>query len=105
MDFLLEREALVEVWAYSDGADKPRRIPATELGELKKQSREQPTFLTVTYRQGGTGEVLTNRLEFNFRAASEMVASVAGYQRHRQMRRPEFASAGECLHRAGRRRR
>src|SRR5262249_24914115 len=81
MDFLLDREALVEVWAYSDGAEKARRITATELGELKKQSREQPTFLTITYRQNTTGEVITNRLEFNFKAVSEMLASIAGYQR------------------------
>jgi hypothetical protein len=36
MDFLLERDALVEVWAYPEAGQKPRRIPATEVASLKK---------------------------------------------------------------------
>ncbi len=85
MDFLLEREALVEVWAYSEGADGPRRIPATELGVLHKQQREQPTFITVTYPNSATGGLVTNRIEFNFQAASQVVAASTGYQRHREI--------------------
>jgi len=85
LDFLLEREDLVEVWAYSQGGEKPRRIPATEFGEMKRQRREQPTFLTITYRQSAGGELVTNRLEFNFKAASDVLAANASYQRHREM--------------------
>ncbi len=83
MDFLVERDALVEVWAYREAGEKPRRIPATELAGLKQQQREQPVFITVTYRAGGA--LVTNRVEFNFKAASEVLAASVGYRRHRDL--------------------
>src|SRR5439155_16115392 len=70
LDFLIEREALVEVWAYPQKGGKPRRIPATQLAALKKERREQPTFTTATYRDSATAVPATYRIEFNFKAAS-----------------------------------
>ena len=55
VEFLAHREALVEVWAYPEaGAKEARRIPATELAALKNQPREQPTFVTVAWRDAAT---------------------------------------------------
>jgi hypothetical protein len=54
--FLRTQNALVDVWSYGEGGLGPaRRIPATELWELKQQPREQPTFITVTYREQAAG--------------------------------------------------
>src|SRR5258708_8002019 len=50
MDFLVENEALVEAWAYPEGGEPARRVPATERTELKKQKREQPAFITIPDR-------------------------------------------------------
>src|SRR5207247_912068 len=85
MDFLVDREALVEVWAYPQKGGKPRRIPATQLAALKKERREQPTFTTATYRDSAAGALTTYRIEFNFKAASDIMAASAGYQRQREM--------------------
>src|SRR5439155_15114676 len=85
LDFLIEREALVEVWAYPQKGGKPRRIPATQLAALKKERREQPTFTTATYRDSATAVPATYRIEFNFKAASDVMAASAGYQRQREM--------------------
>ena len=94
MDFLLEHEAVIEVWGYGEGQEHPRRLTAPEVGRLKKQRREQPTFLTVTYRRSATGEVATNRLEFNFKAASELSTVSEGYERHRQTQLAAQAALG-----------
>ena len=94
MEFLLEHDALVEVWAYPQGREAPRRIPATEMAELKKQSREQPTFITVTYRDATTSRLGTNRVEFNFKAASEVLAASAGYHRQREIQLAAFEVLG-----------
>ena len=83
MDFLVERDALVEVWAYPEAGEKARRIPATEMAALKQQQREQPVFITITYR--ADGGLVTNRVEFNFKAAGEVLAAAVGYQRHREL--------------------
>ena len=85
MDFLLERDALVEVWAYAEAGAKPRRIPATEMAGLKRQEREQPTFITITYRDGAGGGLITNRVEFSYQAAGQVLAASAGYRRHRDI--------------------
>src|SRR6185369_463294 len=70
MDFIHDQDALVEVWAYPDGQiENARRIPATELASLKKKTREQPTFITVTYRDTVANELQTYRVEFSFKAA------------------------------------
>jgi hypothetical protein len=83
MDFLVERDALVEVWAYPEAGKKPRRIPSTEMAVLKQQQREQPVFITITYR--GDDGLVTNRVEFSFKAASEVLAASIGYRRHRDL--------------------
>ena len=83
MEFLLERDALVEVWAYPEAGMKPRRIPATEL--TRKQERSQPTFVTITYQDSATRELITVHVEFGFKAASEVLAASLGYRRHRDI--------------------
>src|SRR5258705_10459205 len=46
MDFLQERDAIVDVWAYGDPATGTlRRIRAGELAALRKAPYEQPTIL------------------------------------------------------------
>ena len=96
LDFLLEQHALVEVWAYPQaGLGEPRRIPAPELAALKRQRQEQPAFITATYREPTTGEVVTQQVEFGFDAARVVLAAHQGYQRHRglQLAVREFLGA------------
>jgi len=86
VEFLMENEALTEVWVYPEADGKARRVPATELGPLKKQKREQPTFVTATFRdRASSGALVTNRIEFGFQAASKVLAADAAYQRHREI--------------------
>ncbi|MBI2947568.1 MAG: hypothetical protein HYY23_07970 [Verrucomicrobia bacterium] len=85
VDFLRENNALVDVWSYGEGGTVPaRRIPASELWKLKTASREQPTFITVTWRDASTGAVRTSRVEFSFTAAEKALAAQQAYLRHRQ---------------------
>jgi len=85
LEFLHEQNALVEVWTYGEAmAGKPRRLTATEVAELKGQRREQPTFITVTYRDPATGKAVSYRVEFGLRAAELMLTANRGYYRHRQ---------------------
>src|SRR5207302_3436623 len=50
VEFLADRNALVEVWAWGEGmGGLPRRITAPEFAALQRQQHEQPTFVTVTY--------------------------------------------------------
>jgi len=86
MEFLAEKRALVDVWAYGEGGERgARRIPAPELALLKQQAHEQPTFITVTYREGANGKALTFKLEFAFEAAEEILAAEQAYERHRAL--------------------
>src|SRR5205823_11461961 len=64
LEFLAERNALVDVWAWGDrGEHGARRIPAVELGELQRQRHERPTFVTVTYLDPMTRRAVTYRIE------------------------------------------
>src|SRR5205814_9665528 len=86
MDFLVQQNALVDIWALGEAPDaQPRRIPAPELAELQRQPRERPTFVTVTYSDGAKGKVVTYRLEFGFQAASFALAALEAYQKHRHL--------------------
>jgi hypothetical protein len=86
VEFLAERNALVEVWAWGEGLDgQARRIPAPELSELRRQRHERPTFITVTYPDPVTGKIVTYRVEFGFEAAAFALASNEGYQSHRKL--------------------
>jgi hypothetical protein len=86
LDFLVEQEALVEVWAYT-GPDmrQARRISAMEMSALKKQAPEQPTFITLSWREPNSGPVRLYRVEFGYTAADVALAASQGYQRHRQL--------------------
>ena len=88
-DYLSDHEALVEVWAYSVQADSagpvsPRRLTAREIGALKKQDHEQPTFVTATFKEA-SGDAKKYRIEWGLRAAEKMAAAEAGYARFREM--------------------
>src|SRR5439155_4745112 len=86
VEFLAERNALVDVWAWGErGEGEPRRIPAPELGNLQRQRHERPTFVTVTYPDPVTRGVVTYRLEFGFQAAAAARTSNQAYQQHRQI--------------------
>jgi len=85
VEFLAEKRALVDVWAYGEAGERgARRIPAPELAALKQQAHEQPTFITVTYVDGPSGKALTFKLEFAFEAAEAVWAAEQAYQRHRR---------------------
>lgn len=85
LEFFVEQDALVEVWAYPEKGKVARRIPATELGAFKKQRREQPTFITATWQDPQTQALNIYRVEFGF-AAAEMVAEASrGYQKQREI--------------------
>ncbi|HEY2952327.1 MAG TPA: hypothetical protein VGK40_07085, partial [Verrucomicrobiae bacterium] len=76
VEFLQQQNALVEVWAYPDGGLKdPRRISALEVARLKKETREQPTFITATYRDAASGELRRYRVEFGFTSAEIALAA------------------------------
>ncbi|MCI0743950.1 MAG: hypothetical protein L0Y58_00965, partial [Verrucomicrobia subdivision 3 bacterium] len=84
-EFLTEREALIEIWAYSEeGTANARRLTAREVAELKRAEREQPTFLTATYRVS-SGAVQQHRIEWGLFAAASAAADEAGYARYREM--------------------
>jgi len=86
VEFLAEKNALVDVWAYGEaGEHEARRIPAPELAQLKHQVQEQPTFLTVTFRDDASGQAMSYHLEFGFHAAETVWASERAYQRHRSL--------------------
>ncbi|MGO9203690.1 MAG: hypothetical protein ACLQM8_24485 [Limisphaerales bacterium] len=85
LEFLAEENALVEVWACAEaGTGKARRMTPGELAELKRQAREPPTVITVTWRETGTGTVSSCNLEFGFQAAERVRAANQAYQRHRR---------------------
>src|SRR5881394_1160950 len=86
VEFLTERNALVDVWASSEGGDgQVRRIPAPELGELQSQRHQRPTFVTVTYSDPLAAGAVTYRLEFGFQAAAFAREANEAYQGHRRM--------------------
>ena len=97
LDFAQERQALVDVWAYPEPGKKPRRIPATEMAALKKQVAEQPTFLTLTYRDQD-GNATTRRIEFSYLAAQAALATQLGYQKHRGFKPPPGRCSGPEMH-------
>ena len=52
VEFLAERNALVDVWAWGEkGEGEPRRIPAPELADLQRQRHARPTFVTAPFRR------------------------------------------------------
>ncbi len=84
--FIEDRDALVEVWAYPEqGNLTARRIPAQELAAMKRESRVQPTFLTLTWLDQATQKVQTNRVEFAFNAADQALAAQQSYLRQRRL--------------------
>src|SRR5213594_1937743 len=86
VEFLAERNALVDVWAWGErGEGQRRRIPAPELGDLQRQRHERPTFVTVTYPDPMTGGAVTYRVEFGFQAAAFARAANEAYQKHRRI--------------------
>jgi hypothetical protein len=86
VEFLAERNALVDVWAWGEkGEVQPRRIPAPELGDLHRQQHERPTFVTVTYPDPATGVAVTYRIEFGFQAAAFVRSANEAYQKHRRI--------------------
>jgi len=52
---------------------------------LKQQKREQPTFVTATYRDESSGRPASYRIEFAFQAAEVMWRAEQGYGRHRRL--------------------
>ncbi len=84
LDFLQERDVLVEAWAYGQrGAVDARRLPASELNQWQVERR--PTFTTVIYRDPYAGCWITNRLEFSFGASRLTLAAIANHARHREL--------------------
>jgi hypothetical protein len=87
--FLEHHEALVEVWAHTvenphDGnATGARRLTATELAQLKTARREQPTFVTASFREADKVKKL--RIEWGLHAAEQTAAAQTGYARHREI--------------------
>src|SRR3989441_6572243 len=86
VEFLAERNALVDVWAWGEkGEGEPRRIPAPELADLQRQRHERSTFVTATYPDPITGGAVTYRVEFGFQAAAAARAANESYQKHRRI--------------------
>ncbi|MEO8429427.1 MAG: hypothetical protein ABI651_20230, partial [Verrucomicrobiota bacterium] len=86
VEFLAERNALVEVWAWGEGiGGQPRRLPAPELAELQRQQHEQPTFVTATYPDPDTAKAVTYRIEFGFQAGAFARVANEAYQEHRHL--------------------
>lgn len=86
VDFLSERDALVEVWVSPEsGRGNPRRLTALELAGLKQQRFEPPTCITVTYPEASTGKVVCYRVEFGFQAAAMVQGQQRAYLQHRQI--------------------
>src|SRR3989442_7913722 len=86
VEFLAERNALVDVWAWGErGEGQSRRIPAPELGDLQRQRHERPTFVTVTCPDPMTGGAVTYKVEFGFQAAAFARAANEAYQKHRRI--------------------
>lgn len=86
MEYLAEREVLVEIWAPGEGPQgEARRLTAAELSHRQGQRHEGPTFVTVTLHDPAVGELTTYRVEFGFQAAQRALATVAAYERHRRL--------------------
>src|SRR5207247_56190 len=86
LDFILERDALVEVWAYGEGLSAlPRRLSAPELANRKRERWEGPTFVTITYRDSTAGELVRYRVEFGFSAAENALAATQSYRHQREI--------------------
>lgn len=84
LDFVLEREAIVDLWAYGeDGYRDARRVPATEVASLRRQNSEQPLFVTLTYREAASGNAVIRRVEFGFAAAEIVLAAQEAYSQQR----------------------
>jgi hypothetical protein len=48
-DFIVNQDALVELWACSEGGlETARRIKATEVAEIRRQDRDVPLTVTLT---------------------------------------------------------
>jgi len=88
LDFALAREALVELWAYSEqGMENARRIPATEIADLRRQAHDQPLFVTLSYRDPDSAQVVKYRVEFGFNAANVALAAQQSYWKQRELQR------------------
>ena len=113
LEFLAEENALVEVWACAEaGTGKARRMTAAELAELKRQAREPPTVISVTWRDGrDRHERSSCNLEFGFQAAETVRAATPGLpassalpaQRTARAGRPELPRGFRTQWRNGRR--
>ena len=88
VEFLADRNAVVDVWAWGEGREGPaRRITAPELAALRRERYDRPTFVTVTYPDPATGKAVTQRVEFGFEAAAFARAANESYQTHRTIQR------------------
>ncbi|MBI3416899.1 MAG: hypothetical protein HY043_16535, partial [Verrucomicrobia bacterium] len=88
LDFVQQRQAIVDVSAYSDDAaheGKGRRIPATELAEIKRELHEQPLLVSLMFKDAASGELRDERVEFGFGAAASVLAMNRAYERHRHL--------------------
>src|SRR5262245_58062608 len=93
-DFIVERDALVELWACSEGGlEHARRIPATEVAQLRSQAQATPLVVTLTYRQPG-GEIIKDRVEFGFGAARIALEGQQAYGRERDLQLTGLAILG-----------
>jgi hypothetical protein len=84
LDFIADREALVETWRYPVGAPGfARRLSALERASPDFNGRT-PTFITLKWLEPGKRELVHYRVEFGFEAADAVLAADRSYQRHRR---------------------
>ncbi len=91
-DFIEERNPLVEVWAWrTDGKTEDgvpgKRLTAEQLAQFQNESPAMPTFVTLTFRTGDSGEgpVRRYRVEFGFQVAAEALARTLAYEKSRRL--------------------
>ncbi|HAB16336.1 MAG TPA: hypothetical protein DCE44_07785, partial [Verrucomicrobiales bacterium] len=89
-EFIENHGAVVDIWVYTaDGRTEDgvfgRRLNAMELADLRQNSPDTPTFLTLTFRESDSGPIQRCRVEFGFQAAGEALVRNLAYQRSRQL--------------------
>jgi len=85
VEFLENSQALVEVHTYSANGQSGRRLTALELAEWQRKEQKEPTSIRLVYLDADRNDLMTNRLEFSFNAASQASGAQRGYRRHRQL--------------------